>query len=117
MTKNLWNISPLFKCSNINYLKNIVDTRETLKVKVREIVGLSAPMNKIGRPTYLSNDMESLIVVAAEIEGGHGLPLESNFILGQLQCVIKAVKLLCGDNDIINNATPQLFMPSLQVCQ
>ena len=41
-------------------------------------------MNKIGRPTYLSNDKEYLIVSADEIEGGHVLPLGSNYLLDQL---------------------------------
>ena len=50
-------------------------------------------MNKIGRPTYLNNDKESLIVAASEIEGGHDLPLDSNYLLENLQRVIKAVKL------------------------
>ena len=49
-------------------------------------------MNKIGRPTYLSNDKESLVLAAASIEGGHVLPLYSNYILGELQHVIKAFK-------------------------
>ena len=74
-------------------------------------------MHKIGCPTYLSNDKESLIVSATEIEGGHGLPLDSNSLLDQLQCVIKAVKCWCGDNEILNNATPQVFTPSRQTCQ
>ena len=36
-------------------------------------------MNEIGRPTYLSNTKEYFIVTAANIEGGHGLPLDSNY--------------------------------------
>ena len=43
--------------------------------------GLSAPMNEICRPNYLSNDRESLIVAAADIEGGRGIPLDSNYLL------------------------------------
>ena len=42
-------------------------------------------MNKIGRPTYLINEKESLIVADADIEGGIGLPLDSNYILRKLQ--------------------------------
>ena len=38
-------------------------------------------MNKIGRPNYLNNDMDSLIVAADEIEGGHEPPMESNYLL------------------------------------
>ena len=33
-------------------------------------------MNKIGRPNYLNNDKDSLVVVAANIEDGHGVPLD-----------------------------------------
>ena len=51
---------------------------------VREILGLSAPMNKIGRPTYLSNDKEYFIYSAADIEGDHGLHLDSNYICENL---------------------------------
>ena len=74
-------------------------------------------MNKIGRPTYFSNDKEYLIVEADEIEGGRGLPLGSNYILEHLKRAIKAFKCLCGDNDIINKATPQVFLPSCEACQ
>ena len=74
-------------------------------------------MNKICLPNYLINDKEYLIVAADEIEGYHGLPLDSNSILELLQRVIKAVKFWCGDNDIIDNFTPQLLPPSHQMCQ
>ena len=69
-------------------------------------------MNKIGRPTYLSNDKEYLIVAVDENEVGHGLPLDSNHILDQLQHVIKSVKFWCGDNETPNNVIPQVFSPS-----
>ena len=48
-------------------------------------------MNKASLPTYLSNDKESLIDSYDEIEGGHGLPLDSNCLLEQFQRVINAV--------------------------
>ena len=73
-------------------------------------------MNKIGRPIYLSNDKESLMVSDAGIKGGHGIPLVSNSLLGKLKRVIKAVKFWCGDNYILNNVTPQVFPPSCQSC-
>ena len=41
-------------------------------------------MNKIGRPTYLIIDKESLIVADSDTEGGYGLPLDINYILVQL---------------------------------
>ena len=74
-------------------------------------------MNKIGRPTYLNNDKESLIVSVACIEGVHGLRLDSKKILEKLQHVIKAVKFWCGNNYIINNVTPKVLTPSHQACQ
>ena len=46
-------------------------------------------MNKIVCPTCLSNDKVHLIVASDKIEGGHFLPLDSNFLLEQLKCVIK----------------------------
>ena len=58
---------------------------------IRYILGLSSPMNKICRPTYLRNDKEYFIVKSADIEGGHGSHLESNSLLDQLQHSIKAV--------------------------
>ena len=74
-------------------------------------------MNKIGRPDYLSNNKKYLIVAAAEIEGFYGLSFDSNHILGQSKHVIKAINFWCGDNDILNIVTPQLFPPSCQACQ
>ena len=41
--------------------------------------------------------------------------LDSNYLLDQLQCSIKAVKFWCGDNYILNNVTLQLFLPIPQV--
>ena len=41
-------------------------------------------MNKIGRPTYPINDKEYLIVAADDIEGGHGLTLDSNYLRDHL---------------------------------
>ena len=61
---------------------------------MREILGLSAPMNKLVHPTYLSNAKEYLIVEAADIEGGHGLTMDSNYPLELLQRVIKNRQVL-----------------------
>ena len=49
-------------------------------------------MKKNGRPTYLNEDGESLVIASAEIEGGHGLPFDYHCIVEQLQKFIKAVK-------------------------
>ena len=91
MKTNLQKIYTLLKCINVNYLKNRVEARETSRGKVRSIVGLSAPMNKSGFPNYLGNDKEYWIYSYDEIEGGHGLPLDSNYLLEQLQHVINDV--------------------------
>ena len=84
---------------------------------VREFLELSEPMKKTGRPTYLINEKLSLIFSDADIEGGHGLPLGSNYLLGQFHHAIKSVKCWCGDNDILNYFTPQVFLTSRQSCQ
>ena len=67
MTKTLRKIYPLFKCIIINDPINSVEAIETSRGKVGEIVGLSAPMNRIDLSTYLSNEKESLIVSDTEI--------------------------------------------------
>ena len=74
-------------------------------------------MNKIFRPNYLSNDKEYLLFVDDEIERGYGLSLDSNSLLYQLEHVVKAIKFGCGDNEILNNITPKVFLPSGQACQ
>ena len=74
-------------------------------------------MNKIGRPTCLSNDKEYFVVSSSGVGGGHGLPLDINYLFGQLQCFIKDVKCWCVDNDILKNLTPQVFPPSFQAFQ
>ena len=48
LTKNLHKIYRLFKLSNVNYLKNRVEARDTSMEKVGDNIGLSAPMKKIG---------------------------------------------------------------------
>ena len=49
---------------------------------------------KVGRPTYLNPDEEELVVLSAEIEGAHGLPINVNILGGKLQLVIRAVNAL-----------------------
>ena len=63
----------------------MVEARETSRGKVRENLGFSASMNKIGLPTYLINDKDFLIVAASDIQVGHGLPLDSSYILEHLE--------------------------------
>ena len=74
-------------------------------------------MNKIGYPTYLSNYKESLLFTASDIEVCHGPSLDSNSILDHLQRSIKAVKFWCGDNEILNNVTLQVFLIIRQLCE
>ena len=95
-------------------MKNRVEARETSRDKVRESVGLSAPMNKISPPTYISKEKESLIVSDANIGGGHGPPLAIISLLEQLHRIIKSVKCQSSDNDIVKNAIPQVFTPIRQ---
>ena len=71
----------LLKCSNINDLEKRVEKIETSMGKVIHIAGLSAYINKIYRPTYLSNCKDYLIVAAVDIEGGHGIPLDSKYMV------------------------------------
>ena len=104
LTKSLWKVYHLLKYTNINDLKKIVEVGETLMVKVRENLGLSEPMNKISRPTYLSNNDDSLIDKEDGIEGGHGLSLDSHALLEQLQNISKAVKFWCGNNYILQTS-------------
>ena len=41
-------------------------------------------MNTIGNPNYLSTGNDSLVVTAANIDGGHGPSLDINCLLEQL---------------------------------
>ena len=41
--------------------------------------------------------------------------LDSNSLLDQLQRSIKDVKFWCGNNEILKNATLQVFLPIFQV--
>ena len=54
-----------------------------IKISVRRI--------KVGRPAYLNSDEEALVVMSAEIEGAHGLPIDVNTLGVELQLVIKSV--------------------------
>ena len=71
-------------------------------------------MNKIGCSNYLSNDKESLIAADSDIEGRNGLPLDSNYLLMQLQIFIKSINFWRDDNVIINNVTSQIILPTNQ---
>ena len=41
---------------------------------------MSVKNNKVGRPTYLNLDEESLVTASAEIEGAHWLPIDVNLL-------------------------------------
>ena len=62
---------------------------------------------KVGRPTYLSSDEEALVVVSADIEGAHGLPIDFNTLGGELQLVIIAMKARQSTKVITPNASSQ----------
>ena len=55
-----------------------------------------------------------MILSALVLDTSHAL--YSNSVLDQLQRSIKAGKFWCGDNDILNNVTLQLFLIIHQVC-
>ena len=101
MGKYLRNIHLLLKYSNLNDLTRIVDSGDKSRVKVIEVVGFSAPMNKIGLTAYLSNNEDSLEVAASEVECGRGIPLYSHALSYQLKHFIKGtkdIKFWRGDN-------------------
>ena len=57
----------MFKFSNMHDVKNRVEAIDISSCKVREILGFSSPMNKIGRPNYLSYEKDYFIVAATDI--------------------------------------------------
>ena len=75
LEKYIWKIYPLFKSINLIDLKKRVYEGEEHMGKVREIVGLSAPMHKIGYLTYLSKYKEPWKDTETDIEGGNSLSL------------------------------------------
>ena len=62
-----------------------------MRSKVLEIIKMSVQKIKVGRPTYLNKDEESLVVALEEIEGAHGFPIGVNTLVAELQLVIKSV--------------------------
>ena len=56
--------------------------------KLREVIQISVNLNKLVRPTYLIPDEEALVVAAADIEGDHGSPVETNMISSELQSTV-----------------------------
>ena len=80
LTINIRKIYHLLEFSNFDYLGNRVDMGEISSGKVREVVGLSEAMNKMGHPTYLNNDEESFIVTLADIGGVHSLPMDTHYL-------------------------------------
>ena len=55
-----------------------------------------------------------MLLSALVLEISH--TLDSSSLLDQLKCSIKDVKFWCGDNDILNGVTLQLFLSICQVC-
>ena len=62
---------------------------------------------KNGRPTYLNPDEEALVVASAEIEVAHGLPIDVNTLVNELQLVIRAVNAQQSTKVITPNASSQ----------
>ena len=59
-----------------------------------------AHTKKAGLLSYLSKYKESLLFASAEVEGGHGISLESNTLSDQLESALKPVEFWRGDNNI-----------------
>ena len=69
----------------------------------REVTQLYVKMNKVGRPTYLIPGEESLVVAEEEIEGNHGLPVNTATISTELQYVVASVKAIETCKNITHN--------------
>ena len=78
---------------------------EVLRSKVLEMIKMYVQRIKVGRPTYLNSDEESLVVALAEIEGAHGLPIDVNTLGVELQLVIKAVNARPSTKEITPKAS------------
>ena len=64
---------------------------EVSRSKVLDIIKISVKNFKIGRRTYPNTYEEALVVASAEIEGVHGLPIDVNALVAELQLFIKAI--------------------------
>ena len=53
--------------------------------KVRDVVGLKVAKTKIWQPNYINTYEVYFIVASANIEGGHGLPTDTNYCAYKLQ--------------------------------
>ena len=75
--------------------------------KVFETIKMTVHKIKIGRPTYLNQDEEALVVASDEIEGDHGLPIDVNTLGSELQLVIRAVNTQQSTKVITPKASSQ----------
>ena len=69
--------------------------------KFRQVVELSFTMNKLDCLTRLINNNQYFIVTAYDIQGGHGLHLDSHALSEHLQCVVESFKYWHGDTYIL----------------
>ena len=69
-----------------------------------EFIKVSVQKVKVGRPTYLNSDEGEMVVVSADIEGSHGLPIDANTLVAELQFVIKAVNAQKSTKDITHKS-------------
>ena len=70
---------------------------------------MTVGIKKNGRPNYLNEDNQSLLISSAGIEVVPGLPFECHGLAYQLQEVFKAVKFRCGDNNILPKSSTMYF--------
>ena len=104
MKSHLRKICFPLQCINMRKLQQRMKKREVSRSKFREVIQISVKTNKVGRPTYLSLDEELLVVAAAEIEGAHGLPVDTATISAELQSIVAYVKARPTCKKITHNA-------------
>ena len=85
---------PPLQCRNTKHVHQILNKGDVLISKVLEIINISVQIIKVGRPTYLNSDEEEFVVGSEEIEGAHGLPIDVNILVVELQLFIKEVNAL-----------------------
>ena len=105
----LQKIYPLLQSRNISHLQKRVEVGEISPGRVIEIVKLKVGIKKNGRPNYLNEDNQSLLILSAGIEVVPGLPFECHGLAYQLQEVVKASKFRCGDNNILQKSSTIYF--------
>ena len=109
LNRDIQKIYPLLQSRNISHLQNRVEVGEKSLGMVIEILKLTVGMKKNGRPNYLNEDYQSLLISSADIEIVPGIPFECHGLAYQLQEVVEAVKFWCGNNNILPKSSIRYF--------